>query len=175
MHDMHHTGFRLAAKLSCLLLGVLLAPAVAAAEKPASFDALGKEYKVTVRPLLKRFCLGCHSTKQKKGDLDLQRFVTLADLRRGTSAWLKVTEMLDNGEMPPKDSPQPAARQRKTLRGWVERYLHAEALANAGDPGPVVLRRLNNAEYTYTVRDLTGVPLDPAREFPSEGAAGEGF
>ena len=175
MHDMHHTGFRLAAKLSCLLLGVLLAPAVAAAEKPASFDALGKEYKVTVRPLLKRFCLGCHSTKQKKGDLDLQRFVTLADLRRGTSAWLKVTEMLDNGEMPPKDSPQPAARQRKTLRGWVERYLHAEALANAGDPGPVVLRRLNNAEYTYTVRDLTGVALNPAREFPTEGAAGEGF
>ena len=37
-----------------------------------------------------------------------------------------------------------------------------EALAHAGDPGPVLLRRLNNAEFTYTVRDLTGVPLDPA-------------
>src|SRR5206468_12445112 len=51
----------------------------------------------------------------------------------------------------------------------------AEAYANAGDPGPVVLRRLNNAEYTYTVRDLTGVDLQPAREFPADGAAGEGF
>ena len=50
------------------------------------------------------------------------------------------------------------------------------ALANAGDPGPVVLRRLSNAEYTYTIRDLTGVEaLDPAREFPVDGAAGEGF
>jgi hypothetical protein len=50
------------------------------------------------------------------------------------------------------------------------------ALANAGDPGPVVLRRLSNHEYTYTLRDLTGVDsLDPAREFPVDGAAGEGF
>jgi hypothetical protein len=55
------------------------------------------------------------------------------------------------------------------------RYLRAEALANAGDPGPVGLRRLNNAEYTYTIRDLTGVDLDPAREFPVDSAAGEGF
>src|SRR5262249_13879841 len=38
-----------------------------------------------------------------------------------------------------------------------------------------VLRRLNNAEYTYTLRDLTGVALDPAREFPADSAAGEGF
>ena len=31
-------------------------------------------------------------------------------------------------------------------------------------------------EYTYSIRDLTGVPsLDPAKEFPVDGAAGEGF
>ncbi len=35
---------------------------------------------------------------------------------------------------------------------------------------------MSNAEYTYTLRDLTGVDsLDPAREFPADGAAGEGF
>ena len=39
----------------------------------------------------------------------------------------------------------------------------------------MVLRRLNNAEYTYTVRDLTGIDLDPTREFPTDSAAGEGF
>src|SRR5439155_9986478 len=44
-----------------------------------------------------------------------------------------------------------------------------------GDPGPVVLRRLSNAQYTYTIRDLTGVDLNPAREFPADSAAGEGF
>src|SRR5206468_11400520 len=41
---------------------------------------------------------------------------------------------------------------------------------------PVVLRRPSNAEYTYTVRDLTGLSdLQPARQFPVDGAAGEGF
>ena len=50
-----------------------------------------------------------------------------------------------------------------------------EAAQNAGDPGLVTMRRLTNAEYTWTIRDLTGVPLSPASQFPSEGAAGEGF
>src|SRR5207244_11309986 len=47
--------------------------------------------------------------------------------------------------------------------------------ARAGGPGHVPLRRLSNAEYNATVRDLTGVDLQPARQFPADGAAGEGF
>ncbi len=39
----------------------------------------------------------------------------------------------------------------------------------------MVMRRLNNVEYNNTVRDLTGIDLRPAREFPADGAAGEGF
>jgi hypothetical protein len=139
------------------------------------FDAIGSEYTHEIRPLMAQLCLNCHSTSKQKGDLDLEQFSRLEDVRRGTKVWLKVAEMLDNGEMPPKDSKQPSAEQRKRLRGWVERYLQAEALASAGDPGPVVLRRLSNAEYTYTIRDLTGAELNPAREFPTDGAAGEGF
>jgi hypothetical protein len=154
------------------------AAAKTAAKSPSDqrlFDAIGTEYSGEIRPLVTQFCLNCHSTAKQKGDLDLERFSTLGDVRRGTKAWLKVAEMLDNGEMPPKNSRQPSAAERKRLRTWVERYLDAEALANAGDPGPVVLRRLSNAEYTYTIRDLTGADLDPAREFPADGAAGEGF
>jgi hypothetical protein len=139
------------------------------------FDTIGSEYARQIRPLMRQFCLNCHSTAKQKGDLELEHFAKLEDVRRGTKVWLKVAEMLDNGEMPPADSKQPSAEQRRQLRGWVERYLHAEALASAGDPGPVVLRRLSNAEYTYTIRDLTGVDLNPAREFPTDGAAGEGF
>ena len=78
--------------------------------------------------------------------------------------------------MPPKDRPPLPAELRRTLLRWIETTLNEVALAQAGDPGPVVLRRLSNAEYTYTIRDLTGVKsLDPAREFPVDGAASEGF
>ena len=65
---------------------------------------------------------------------------------------------------------------RKSCEPWVRKFLAHEARAQAGDPGPVVLRRLNNSEYTYALQDLTGVSsLDPAKEFPVDGAAGEGF
>src|SRR5688500_12767801 len=78
--------------------------------------------------------------------------------------------------MPRKEARQPTAAERERLQTWVRSFLTLEAQARAGDPGRVVLRRLSNAEYTYTLRDLTGVAsLDPAREFPIDGAAGEGF
>lgn len=140
-----------------------------------SFDGLAKEYSGQIRPLLTRYCLDCHSAEDKEGDLNLEAFNGLNEIRRSPGTWRKVAEMLDSGEMPPKDSPKPAADERGLVRGWVGRYLHAEALANAGDPGPVVLRRLNNAQYTYTLQDLTGFDFKPAREFPADSAAGEGF
>jgi hypothetical protein len=90
--------------------------------------------------------------------------------------WQKVAEMIANGLMPPEEAEQPSAHQRRRLERWVGAYLSLEARRHAGDPGRVILRRLNNAEYTYTLRDLIGVEtLDPAREFPADGAAGEGF
>lgn len=147
----------------------------AQAAEPKTLEVLAGQYTLQVRPLVARFCLECHSTAVKEGELDLERFVKLDDVRPATKTWLKVAEMLDNGEMPPKDAEALSPDDKKLLRGWIRQYLDAEALASAGDPGPVVLRRLSNAEYTYTVRDLTGVPLSPAREFPGDSAAGEGF
>ncbi|HWB10582.1 MAG TPA: DUF1592 domain-containing protein [Pirellulales bacterium] len=140
-----------------------------------SFATLADQYANQTRPVLVGFCTECHSSASPEGELDLERFAELADVRRAPRVWQKVAEMLDNGEMPPKSAEQPSADQRKLLRTWVGRYLDAEAHASAGDPGPVVLRRLNNAQYTYTLRDLTLVDLQVAREFPADGAAGEGF
>jgi hypothetical protein len=138
------------------------------------FDELQRSYDARIQPSVKQFCIECHSTEKKEGDLE--RFTTLSDVRRDPATWIQVLEMLDNGEMPPVDSEQPSKAERQQLRGWVATYLDAEALANAGDPGPVILRRLSNAEYTYTIHDLTGVDsLEPAYEFPVDGAAGEGF
>src|SRR4029079_19689210 len=83
---------------------------------------------------------------------------------------------LENKEMPPEDKPQPSAIEKERISKWVQAMLESVAQERAGDPGPVVLRRLSNAEYTYTIQDLTGVEsLQPAHEFPIDGAAGEGF
>lgn len=133
-------------------------------------------FQQNIRPLLRDYCLTCHSTEKQEGELDLERFATLAQVQQDTQVWEHVQEQLALGTMPPAEAPQLSDQQRQQLTVWVTSTLDEIALANAGDPGPVVLRRLSNHEYTYTLRDLTGVKsLDPAREFPVDGAAGEGF
>jgi hypothetical protein len=130
----------------------------------------------SIRPLLRDYCVTCHSTVKQEGELDLERFTTLERVKQQPGVWEHVQEQLALGEMPPKDAKQLSVEQKRQLVSWVRSTLNDIALANAGDPGPVVLRRLSNHEYTYSLRDLTGVPsLDPAREFPVDGAAGEGF
>ncbi len=129
-----------------------------------------------IRPILSEFCFGCHSTEKQKGDLDLERFSSMEIVRRDPTAWEHSLEQIVSNEMPPKEKPRPAAEQMKAVTAWMQDTLDSIALESAGDPGPVVMRRLSNAEYTYTIRDITGVAsLDPVKEFPVDGAAGEGF
>jgi hypothetical protein len=157
--------------------GFCTLPVNATGADDRAFRALETEFNDEIRPRLQRFCFECHSTDVGEGDIDLEQFATLSEVRRQIQTWQKVAEVLGSGEMPPpKAAVLLPAADRHHLREWLRRYLSAEGQANAGDPGPVVLRRLSNAEYTYTIRDLTGVrSLDPAREFPADGAAGEGF
>jgi Protein of unknown function (DUF1592)/Protein of unknown function (DUF1588)/Protein of unknown function (DUF1587)/Protein of unknown function (DUF1585)/Protein of unknown function (DUF1595) len=133
------------------------------------------DYVSVVQPLLKKYCLECHATKVKKGSLDLERFKTVDHVRKDLKPWQTMIELLEAREMPPKGKPQPTDEERERLIAWTRGFLDSEARANAGDPGNVLLRRLSNAEYNYTIRDLTGVDLQPAREFPADGAGGEGF
>ncbi|RCS43524.1 DUF1592 domain-containing protein [Bremerella cremea] len=161
--------------IGLFLLAVFLRPQLLWAEPNASFDRLATQYQQRVAPLLKTYCNDCHSTADKQGELDLEKYADLAAIRHDPAAWQKVEQMVRLGEMPPEDSEPLSPTEKKELLAWVQDYLVTEAKANAGDPGPVMLRRLNNDEYTYTIRDLTGAPLEPAKEFPVDGAAGEGF
>src|SRR5260221_10973434 len=129
-----------------------------------------------VRPLLEQYCFPCHSSEKHKGDFDMEGFSSVTEVKRHPKVWQDVAEKLANSEMPPEEKPQPSPAEKERISIWVRAVLDEIARSRAGDPGPVLLRRLSNAEYTYTVQDLTGVDsLQPAREFPIDGAAGEGF
>ena len=155
-----------------LVLATLLLPGF---RIPPPAPDLGSDYAERVKPLLAKYCFTCHSPEKKKGDLDLARYSSHEAVRKDLKPWPLVIENLENGEMPPKKSPQPSAEERGVITAWSRSMLDAEARARAGDPGRVVVRRLSNAEYNNTIRDLTGVDLEPARDFPADGAAGEGF
>ena len=153
-----------------------LLPHAADAQIAQDRTAFEKQYRSQIRPLMKKLCYECHAGDRTEAEVDLSTFVTLADVRKQVKTWQKVRGMLESGQMPPKDATQPSPDELKQLRRWVREHLRYEAQAQAGDPGPVTLRRLSNREYTYSVRDLTGVAsLNPARQFPVDGASGEGF
>jgi hypothetical protein len=131
-----------------------------------------------VYPLLAKYCLECHGTTVAEAEIDLTSYEkdAASELKRHPELWQRIEEVVKTDQMPPKDAPQPSDSENQQLISWIDEFLAQEAEKTSGDPGPVVLRRLSNAQYTYTLRDLTGVTtLDPAREFPVDGAAGEGF
>src|SRR5215471_16383127 len=142
----------------------------------AAGDAeLERRFGQTVRPFLTSYCVGCHGGTSAAAHFDLQAYATLAAVVHDYPRWRLVLEKLSAGEMPPKGMKQPPPDARKGVIDWVQAVRANEAAKNAGDPGVVLARRLSNAEYNYTIRDLTGVDLRPAREFPVDPANPAGF
>ncbi len=135
-----------------------------------------EEEFASFRTLLNTYCSDCHTGETAEADVELNLLDSLSSLRRKTDLAQRTLETLQQNQMPPPDSLQPKENERQKILLFLKRILREEAEKFSGDPGPVVLRRLNNAEYTNSIRDLTGITtLDPAKEFPVDGAAGEGF
>ena len=137
---------------------------------------LEQRFKKDVRPFVENYCLTCHDSDDPKADLDLSGYRTMDVVVRDHLHWELVLERLKNGDMPPaKSKKQPAPELRKSIVGWIEALRENEAEKHAGDPGPVPARRLSNAEYDYTIRDLTRVDIRPTRAFPVDPANQAGF
>ncbi len=136
---------------------------------------LEHRFAQTVRPFLATYCVGCHGGASPAAQLDLKSYSSVNLVLRDFGRWNLVLDKLSAGQMPPKPVPPPPVEARQAVIDWVRALRANEARKNAGDPGPVLARRLSNAEYDYTIRDLTGQDLRPAREFPVDPANTGGF
>jgi mono/diheme cytochrome c family protein len=145
---------------------------------PARADdrSLEQQLASVVRPFLQANCVPCHGPDRPKGQLDLSAVRDLRAAIHELAHLETAAEMIASGEMPPaKAKTHPSSDQRAPVLAWIRAVRQQEARRNAGDPGPVLARRLSNAEYDYTVRDLTGVDIRPTREFPVDPANEAGF
>jgi mono/diheme cytochrome c family protein len=141
----------------------------AAAAVPAhTFDSL-------VKPFIEENCASCHGTRRQKGGLNLAKYDSLQALTADADRWELVVQKLRDGDMPPEEEePRPTKAQVAELTGFVEREIAKADAAAPPDPGRVTARRLNRTEYNHTVRDLLGLDLRPADEFPHDDS-GYGF
>ena len=153
--------------MRCVAFILFLLPALA---------ALADEvFKKDVLPVLHKHCFGCHGEKKQKGDLRLD--ILDPDIVQGTSAerWHDALNKINLGEMPPdKEAPLTVSERRK-LTGWITQRLKVAADIRRNAGGQAVLRRLNRAEYQYTMTDLLGFEMDYSENLPSDARSPEGF
>lgn len=125
-------------------------------------------YTGTVQPFLAKNCAGCHNEKNSSGGVSFSSWLkansqtALADRTR----WELVARKIRTGEMPPKELPRPAAEISATVVKWVgDSYARIDR-ETPPDPGRITAHRLNRYEYKNAVRDLLGLTLNVADDFP---------
>lgn len=127
-----------------------------------------------IRPFLREHCFKCHGENKSKGDINLER-MSWSSIADDFKDWEKVAAMLEKGEMPPEDEPQPGVGRREELVVAINKELARVGQLNAGDPGRVTLRRLTTAEFRHTIHDLVGLDLLDDTPVVDDAAGGEGF
>ncbi len=156
-----------------LLLAALF---VCAAAPAIAADApLDKQFHDTVQPFVGKYCAGCHSGKTPAGGLDFKSFDSMDSVTGDFARWSLAADRLSAREMPPKPMAPPPQELADQIVNWVHSVRADELRRHAGDPGVVLARRLSNAEYNDTIRDLTGQDIQPARQFPVDPANTAGF
>jgi hypothetical protein len=137
---------------------------------------LERRFAEVVQPFLKSYCLGCHGLQKQAAKLDLSGWTSPSAIVKNPRLWDRALERLEAEEMPPEKAPRhPTAHERRAVLDWLQELREQEAQRSAGDPGVVLARRLSNAEFDYTIRDLTGVDIRPTRQFPVDPANEAGF
>ncbi len=133
----------------------------------ATFDAV-------VKPFLEKNCTDCHNDKRQKGGMNFERLVSADAMALHVDDVEHALLKLRTGEMPPEDEERPDPKAVEAVTRWIEQEFARLERVTPPDPGRVTARRLNRTEYNNTVRDLFGIDVRPADDFPQDDA-GYGF
>jgi hypothetical protein len=123
------------------------------------------DFTTAVSPIMTKHCLPCHDAKIARGG------VNLAVTNESDSVtWERVANAVRSGNMPPASRARPTPAELDLLETWFDSTTTTDVqLADR-----VSVRRLNRTEYNNTIRDLIGLDLHPADDFPADDS-GHGF
>ena len=143
----------------CIVFWALAAAVPSAASEQTVFEFVSKH------------CLRCHDEAEASGDLDLHALQGQATFNKSREAWERIVLKLSTGEMPPADEPRPPAEDVQVVTDWLKAEFLRQDRMIRPVAGRVAARRLNRTEYNNTIRDLLGVNIRPAADFPADQAA----
>lgn len=135
------------------------------------------DFEKELRPLLAKYCYSCHGEKKQEAGIELHQLVTLDDAFRNHRMLERLAEEVRTEEMPPFEADElPSEEEAQRMYALLKDITDTVAEGRvARSPGRTTIRRLNRNEYNYTVRDLLGITFLPGKDFPADGAGGEGF
>jgi mono/diheme cytochrome c family protein len=119
-------------------------------------------------------CVDCHDADKLEGDFHIEPLILAPKITDSGNAfdWELILDVLNLEEMPPEKKPRPETADLLATIRWITSNL--EQHHNSKVAKPSALRRLNQAEYRNTIRDLLGIEFDPSAQFPADEVA-EGF
>lgn len=123
--------------------------------------ARAAEPVVAARGFLEAHCIRCHGAEEPGGGVRLD---TLPEEVSASTAvagrWQEVLGVLNAGQMPPDDEPQPSDADKLAFLDWLSQEMVAARRKLGDSGGRHVMRRLNRREYAATMRELLGVEVD---------------
>lgn len=135
------------------------------------------DFKNELKPLLEKYCYDCHGEKKQEAGIELHHLETLEDAYRNHRMLERLADEIRTEEMPPFEAKrEPSKAEAQKMYSMLKEITDAVSQGKVRrSPGRTTIRRLNRNEYNYTVRDLLGINFMPGRDFPADGAGGEGF
>lgn len=156
---------RIASRRGFTALALWVAMVISA---PAQIPAGKAGFDQSVRPFLEEHCFRCHGPDEAKAKLTLHELTGVGGSDEEMETWEDILIMIEDGDMPPDDEPQPDVKQRDAITAWIDGAIkEAAKKSKDGGHGPVA-RRLTNFEYHNTMRDLLGIELDLIHNLPKD-------
>ena len=106
-----------------------------------------KNLASSIKPLITKYCLECHSADDPSGGVELDQ----------------LSDKLSLGE----DADQPSEEEREQIVNWITHSLDRAADAKKQTQKTSV-RRLTRSQYTNTLQDLLGVKIDFGKALPAD-------
>ncbi|MEE3373026.1 MAG: DUF1592 domain-containing protein [Planctomycetota bacterium] len=133
-----------------------------------------KRFEEEVLPILRDACFDCHGPQEANEGIALHKYPDVESVTDDRKVWERILRALRFGKMPPQGGPALTQEKRKLLVDWIRPVITEIDCDLPRLLTPVTIRRLNRNEYDNTIRDLLGLDIQPARNFPSDDV-GEGF
>lgn len=138
-------------------------------------DAPRAQLEEKVLPYLNKYCADCHGPDSAEAGIDIDKLKASGDFFDQRKSWERVYRMIEAGAMPPSDyDPRPSLAEQADMAALLNDELFNFDCDLVYNPGRPAVQRLNKAEYNNTIRDMFGLKITPADDFPADDV-GEGF